>query len=319
MRGCSCRGTAGFAHISCLVEEAKILVAEAEENHLDIKVQQAKWDRWDTCGLCEQKHHGVVRCALGWACWKTYVGRPEGDQIRGLAMSALGNGLGTAGHHEDALSVQGAELSLLRRIDASARSIHNARSNLAFSYAALGRVDEALRLKRDIYREYLRRLGEEDRDTLLQATNYAECLSSNNRFEEAKELLRKMIPVARRVLAESDDLQFRMRIACNRALCENPAKTLDDLREAVSMIEEIEPTARRVLGGAHPIVEDIERRLPASRKLRDAQVALCAQVGDDVSSLREAMEAITSSTPDAIAAAAEKVRKISLDYAPRST
>ena len=115
-----------------------------------------------------------------------------------------------------------------------------------------------------------------------------------------------MIPVARRVLAESDDVQFRMRIACNRALCENPAKTLDDLREAVSMIEEIEPTARRVLGGAHPIVEDIERRLPASRKLRDAQVALCAQVGDDVSSLREAMEAMTSSTPEAIAAAAEK-------------
>ena len=34
VRGCSCRGTAGFAHVSCLAEQAKILVAEADENHL---------------------------------------------------------------------------------------------------------------------------------------------------------------------------------------------------------------------------------------------------------------------------------------------
>ena len=27
--------------------------------------------------MCEQEYHGVVACALGWACWKTYVGRPE--------------------------------------------------------------------------------------------------------------------------------------------------------------------------------------------------------------------------------------------------
>ena len=29
VRGCACRGTAGFAHVSCLAEQAKILVAEA--------------------------------------------------------------------------------------------------------------------------------------------------------------------------------------------------------------------------------------------------------------------------------------------------
>ena len=36
VRGCSCRGTAGFAHVSCLAEQAKILFAEAEENNLDM-------------------------------------------------------------------------------------------------------------------------------------------------------------------------------------------------------------------------------------------------------------------------------------------
>ena len=34
VRMCSCRGTAGFAHVSCLAEQAKILFVEAEENNL---------------------------------------------------------------------------------------------------------------------------------------------------------------------------------------------------------------------------------------------------------------------------------------------
>ena len=45
MRMCSCRGTAGFAHVSCLAEQAKILVAEAEENNLGKKVNE-RWHRW---------------------------------------------------------------------------------------------------------------------------------------------------------------------------------------------------------------------------------------------------------------------------------
>ena len=75
VRGCACRGGAGFAHVSCLARQAKILVEDAEARELD----DSKFERWYTCGLCEQDYHGVVLCALGWACWKTYVGRPERD------------------------------------------------------------------------------------------------------------------------------------------------------------------------------------------------------------------------------------------------
>ena len=62
-----------------MAEQAKILVTEGEEKNLDAKEQQARWVRWSTCCLCEQHYHGVVRCALGWACWKAYVSRPEDD------------------------------------------------------------------------------------------------------------------------------------------------------------------------------------------------------------------------------------------------
>ena len=51
----------------------------------------------------------------------------------------------------------------------------------------------------------------------------------------------------------------------------DPDATLDDLREAVAMLEETERTARRVFGGAHPLVLDIED------ELRDARAALRAR------------------------------------------
>ena len=41
--------------------------------------------------------------------------------------------------------------------------------------------------------------------------------------------------------------------------------TLDDLREAVTTLEDTARTARRVLGGAHPIVLAIEKDLQKSR------------------------------------------------------
>ena len=32
LRMCACQGTAGFVHLSCLAEQAKILIAEAHQN-----------------------------------------------------------------------------------------------------------------------------------------------------------------------------------------------------------------------------------------------------------------------------------------------
>ena len=90
VRMCACRGASGIAHLSCLARHAKILVQEAEERNLNTAAFNTRWRLWDTCGLCKQDYHGVVACALGWACWKTYLGRPERDSNRQLAMSVLG-------------------------------------------------------------------------------------------------------------------------------------------------------------------------------------------------------------------------------------
>ena len=271
VRMCACRGTAGFAHVSCLAEQAKILVAEALENNLGLKMKSERWRRWDTCGLCEQEYHGVVRCALGWACWKTYVGRPETDQVLGMAMSVLGNGLFVAQKHEDALVVQEAELSMRRRLGASEEYILAMQSNLAGTYGEFGLLEKSLSMKRDVYSGYLRLHGEEHENTLLAASNYASSFKSLERFEEARSVFRKAIPVARRGFGESHELTLKMRWIYAKALYEDDSATLDNLREAVSTLEDLEPIARRVMGGAHPTTAVI------GRALQDARAALGAR------------------------------------------
>ena len=84
-------------------------------------------------------------------------------------------------------------------------------------------------------------------------------------FEEAKALLRKARPVARRVLGEGNDITLSLRTNYARALHTDDGATIDDLREAVSTLEDTEQTARRVLGSAHPITAEIESQLKKSQ------------------------------------------------------
>ena len=63
VRGCSCRGTAGFAHVSCLAEQAKILVAEAEANNLG-NIQERRRDaRPSPRGRDDARGDGTDRAA----------------------------------------------------------------------------------------------------------------------------------------------------------------------------------------------------------------------------------------------------------------
>ena len=102
-------------------------------------------------------------------------------------------------------------------------------------------------------------------DTFLVAENYALVLLDLQRFKEAKKLLRKSTSVAQRVLGASHAVTLKMRSTYAGALHEDPAATLDDLREAVTTLEDAERIARRVFGGAHPLTESIEAALQNAR------------------------------------------------------
>ena len=113
--------------------------------------------------------------------------------------------------------------------------------------------------------------GKEHGETIRAALNYAATLIRLERFEEAKSLLLKTMPVARRVLGKNDRLTLKMRACYGQSLYMDADATLDDLREALTTLEDSERIARRVFGGANPITAGIEI------ELRDARAALRAR------------------------------------------
>ena len=150
------------------------------------------------------------------------------------------------------------------------------------------RFEQALRLQRDVYEGYLKRNGEEHPLTLRAATNLAVTRNDLKRYKEARSLLRKTIPVARRVLGEGHILTLTMRWTYATALFRDGNATLEDLREAVTTSEETTRTAQRVLGGSHPFTEDIEE------SLRESRETLAAREGDDVSPVCDGVAAMTA-------------------------
>ena len=101
--------------------------------------------------------------------------------------------------------------------------------------------------------------------TVCAAGNYAKALFDLERYAEAKALLCKALPVARRVLGENDQGTLMMRWFYAVSLYRDAGATLDDLPEAVNMLEDIERTARRVLGSAHPTARGIWASLELAR------------------------------------------------------
>ena len=241
------------------------MVAEAEYNNLGEEVLQERFERWHTCSLCEQRYHGAVACALGWACWKTYLGRPENDGLRSIAMLQLGNGLHSANQFEDCLSVQMVELSTMRRIGAPEQNILVMQGNISCTYQVLGRFEQALSMRRDVYNGGLKIHGEHHEETITAAGNYAITCINLERFEEAKSLLRKIMPVSQRVHGTEHMRTISLREDLARAMLDDRDSSLVEIREALETLEEILGVMQRVMGASHPETRRVQQHLKAYR------------------------------------------------------
>ena len=106
------------------------------------------------------------------------------------------------------------------------------------------------------------------------ANNYAAMLTKlKRRFEESRSLTRRLMPVARRVLGESHRITLTMRCFYGEAIYRDAAATLDDLRETVNTLEDVQRIARRVFGATHPDTDGIECYLDESRAALRAREA----------------------------------------------
>lgn len=113
VRGCAggdrdgvASGMTGIAHVSCLMRQAQVV----RDDELSHRSRQDKWKIWDTCSLCGHRYHGMVHCAMAWACWCTNLSLPERDEMRRVAMNSLAASLAYNDHQEDALPIHEAAL-----------------------------------------------------------------------------------------------------------------------------------------------------------------------------------------------------------------
>ena len=124
-------------------------------------------------------------------------------------------------------------------------------------------------------------------------STYASCLVDLSCFKEAKRLLRKTIPVARRVLGASHEYTLKMRWHYAHTLYEDTGATLNDLHEAVTTLEDAERIARRVLGGAHPTTAGIELSLRKARAaLRASEESV--RLRDELAAARAVSDALNA-------------------------
>ena len=81
----------------------------------------------------------------------------------------------------------------------------------------------------------------------------------------------------------------------SQALYGDPGASLDDLREAVTTLEDTARIARRVLGGEHPLTAGVEKALGKSRAAYDTRrgvlEALAGGHGVDLATLRQTYRA----------------------------
>ena len=166
-----------------------------------------------------------------------------------------------------------------RRLGQSEGALLVVKGNLATTYDGLGRLEEALPLRHEVFSEFVKRIGVEDERTLASAMNYACTLRDLDRrtdatgqphtwhrSQRAKFLLRKLIPVARRVLGEGHEQTIRMRLVYAMCLSDPDAAPRDDVAEATTLLEELLRTAQRIYGPANPLVKNIKETLEYAQK-----------------------------------------------------
>ena len=272
----------GLAHLSCLVRQGEMAVKEKEEWNTGEGIM-----KWQKCFDCGQGFHGPLMLALGWACWKTYAGRPESDQYRCSGMGVLGNAFYTNQRSAEALAVFEVNLAVRRRFFSQHEiTILITQTNIAGCLKQLGRLDEAHVLERKIYARRVATLGASNERTLLSGSNLLISLDKLRRYDEVTSFARDLLPVARQSLGADHTITLNISQSLAAALQSNPQRTCDDLRlnqtsrdatrllnfntgkdllEAEAVLDDLIQRRRRVFGPAHPTTLHIEQNLRVVR------------------------------------------------------
>ena len=192
-----CQTKDRLAHASCLAKYAA-RVAEGVDD----------FRGWERCKGCTQEFQGAAKVAAARLCWKEYAGRNESDQLRCWATEALGCALYADGQYEDARDTFLAHLKVIKSAGVNWQDTETplamTRENLAKCAHALGRLDELLAMRREMYAETSAKHFVTDQRTIDAALNLASALLSSDETEEAQKFCRETLRKLKRGCPPND-------------------------------------------------------------------------------------------------------------------
>ena len=96
---------------------------------------------------------------------------------------------------------------------------------------------------------------------------FAAELHSLEHHTEAKRILLKVIPNARRTLGAEHDLTLNLREIYGNFLYQDPSASRGDVVDAIEIFEDVQRRVRRVFGPDHPNWRALPRELAAAREM----------------------------------------------------
>ena len=118
--GCACRGSAGRAHMSCLVDAARHSGSIATANSAALTAEgdhlwAAHHTAWLRCPTCKQSYNGPMAVGLARARWAAAAHSPEEDEERLDAQVQLCTALMNSGDSAGARPLSEELVTVLRR------------------------------------------------------------------------------------------------------------------------------------------------------------------------------------------------------------
>lgn len=233
LRGCACRGGAGFAHLACLVAAA-----------------QANAETWTRCPTCKQDWTGAVELGLSSARVELAARLPEGDGDAEKLMGdlRLSQAMANSGKYNEALELGRRTLVAARRMTgAESRYTLLAMANLANVHTQLGDTTAALPLLQEGLLTRRRLYGDDAEDTISSMTNLGMVHKKIGNHAAALSLYEEALQRSRRILGK--DHVGTMATMGNLAVL---YQEMGQHNLALSLQTEALALKRRVLGSLNP-------------------------------------------------------------------
>ena len=156
-------------------------------------------------------------------------------------------------------------MATLRRLGAPEDDILIAQGNLASTLLELGRLEEAVRMLKEVYASRVRLFGH-DEETLNVALNLSITLIKAGNASESMAFLRPLLPLARRALGADHHVPLGLAHTHAHAVMNCAAASRDELIFAEKLLEDTARRLRRVFGIAHPSTPRAEGDLALIRE-----------------------------------------------------